>query len=250
MTTENYQDISLNYDNNVATITINRPETLNSIRMQTYEELIHAFTVADNSSLCNVIVLTGAGEHFSSGNDLSDLIGTDHKELMKYVGDIFKTVATLKKVLIAVVDGVAVGIGTTILLHCDLVVSSSRARFRLPFTTLGVSPEGGASSILPIIIGQKHAREVLLTGRFFTADEAKSWGLVNAVSEPDKLSEVLESYLSQLIKQPLESLVATKSLMRASLPDIPQLIDTELHIFTELLGAESTQKRIQSFLKR
>jgi enoyl-CoA hydratase/carnithine racemase len=245
-----YKDIVVRCENRVARIQINRPDKLNAIRMQTYRELISAFKVVDGLPECHLIVLEGAGGHFSAGNDLLDLVGDDLLPLMECVQGIFKTVAQLKKVLVIAVEGVAVGIGTTLLLHCDYAVASGKSKFRLPFVNLGVGPEGGSSVLLSHIIGEKRARDVLFSGRFFSADEAYNWGLINAVSEPGKASEVAEEYVRLLLQQPLASLLATKQLMKAQQPNIEDIIDNELKVFGTLLATEETRKRISMLLKK
>lgn len=247
--TETYQDITVKHENKVAQIKINRPDKFNAIRLQTYRELIAAFLEADASPECHVIVLSGAGGQFSAGNDLADLVSDDHTQLMECVQEIFTTVANLKKVLLAVVDGVAVGIGTTILLHCDLVVASQGTKFRVPFANLGVGPEGASSVLLPHIIGQKKAREVLLTGRFFSAEEALEWGLINRLVKPEELAAVVEEYIALLLQQPLASLLATKVLMRSSLPDIENIVTRELESFGSLLQTDETRKRLRSLIR-
>lgn len=249
MVTDTYQDISVEYDDQVATIQLNRPDKLNAIRLQTYGELISAFKAADISPECDLIVLSGKGEHFSAGNDLTDLVGDDHSQLMEYVQEIFTTVSSLQKVVIAAVDGVAVGIGTTILLHCDIVIASNRAKFRVPFANLGVGPEGGSSVLLPQFIGQRNAQEVLLTGRFFSAEEAHDWGLITRRVDPEDLPKVTRQYIDLLMKQPQASLVATKALMRASHPDVKNIVKRELEPFSLLLQTNATQDRIRSFIK-
>jgi enoyl-CoA hydratase/carnithine racemase len=250
MNPEKYTDISVRYENRVARISINRPDKLNAIRIQTYRELISALQAADASQDCHIIVLEGEGGQFTAGNDLADLVGGEPLQVMDCVQGIFNTAAKLKKVLIAVVEGVAVGIGTTILLHCDIVVASSNTKFRVPFVNLGVGPEGASSVLLPDAIGQKMAREVLLTGRFFSADEALSWGMINRVSDPGRAAEVAEEYISVLLQQPLASLLATKELIRTSLPDIEKVIDVELKIFGDLLESPETRDRISALLRQ
>lgn len=249
MRQQSYEDIRVHYDNNVARIFINRPKKLNAIRVQTYRELISALREADDSSQCHVIVIEGEGGQFTAGNDLADLVNAEKEDVMQGVQGIFDTVAGLRKVLIAVVEGVAVGIGTTLLLHCDIVVASEKTKFRLPFANLGVSPEGAASSLLPRAIGEKMAQELLLTGRFFTGSEALNWGLINALTEPGKAHDKAEEYVAMLLQQPLDSLLATKELMRRAKGDISAVVASELEIFASLLESESTRKRIKSLLK-
>lgn len=250
MVVENYTDIRVQYQNRVARITLNRPDKLNAIRINTYRELISAFKAADDSPDCSLLILAGEGGQFTAGNDLADLAGPEKLEVMDCVQEIFTTVANLKKVLVAVVEGVAVGIGTTILLHCDLVIASSKTKFRLPFANLGVCPEGGSSYLLPGIIGQKMASELLLTGRFFSAEEALSWGLINKVVEPGKAAEAAEEYLGSLLQQPLTSLLVTKKLLRSYQSGLEAAIKDELNVFTELLQTDETMVRISALLKR
>ena len=245
-------DISIRYENKVARISINRPEKLNAIRIKTYNELIDTLKAADASPECHLIMLEGEGGIFTAGNDLTDLVGDPSKgqAVMDGVQGIFDTVAGLKKVLIAAVEGVAVGIGTTILLHCDIVVASTETKFRLPFANLGVCPEGASSALLPRAIGDKMAREILLTGRFFSAEEALRWGLINKTSEPGKTAEVAQEYIEQLLQQPLPSLLATKEMIRYHGVDASKAVAKELETFTKLVQSPETQMRIQYLLKK
>lgn len=249
MDNRSFEDIELRYDQGIARITINRPEKLNAIRVQTYREIIAALQEADDSPDCHCLVITGAGGRFTAGNDLSDLVGGEKQEVMECVQGIFTTAANLNKVLIAVVEGVAVGIGTTILLHCDIAIAADNTKFRLPFANLGVAPEGASSSLLPRAIGEKAARELLLTGRFFSAEEALGWGLLNGLFEPGKAEEKEKQYTSLLLQQPLESLVATKELMRRAKGDVAGVVADELKLFARLLESEATRKRIEAMLQ-
>ena len=250
MDPKTFMDIKLSIENKVARIVINRPEKLNAIRLQTYRELISALQHADNNDDCHLIVLEGEGGQFTAGNDLADLVDGEAGQVMECVEGIFQTVDQLKKVLICVVEGVAVGIGTTILLHCDIAVASSKAKFRLPFANLGVCPEGAASTLLPLAIGPKAARDLLLTGRFFSAEEAHSLGLITAVAEPEKLKESVEYYISSILRQSLPSLIATKELMHQSKGDVRSAVLKELQMFAKLLQTEQTRTIINSLLKR
>lgn len=249
MEQKDFQDVELVIKDRVARITLNRPEKLNAIRIKTYKELITAFKIADQSPQSHVIVVQGAGGQFTAGNDLADLVNAEKHEVMEGVQGIFDTVAGMKKVVVAAVEGVAVGIGTTLLLHCDIAVCSSKTRFRLPFANLGVSPEGAASALLPRAVGEKAANELLLTGRFFSADEAMGWGLVNTLAEPGQVAARVQEYVDQLLQQPLESLIATKELMRRAKGDVSGVVVDELQVFERLLASEATRERIKSLLK-
>ena len=250
MNPEQFSDVRLEIEDKIAKVIINRPDKLNAIRIQTYRELISALKAADDSPDSHVILLMGEGGQFTAGNDLADLVGDNREEVMECVQSIFDTAAGLQKVVLAAVEGVAVGIGTTILLHCDIAVASKKARFRLPFANLGVCPEGASSLLLPQAIGHKNAAEILLTGRFFSADEALSWGLINGISEPGKAEEMVFTYIDQLLKQPLESLIATKRLLRPAKPDVGRAVNMELQEFARLLDTKETRFRIQTVLQR
>ncbi len=249
MEPQEFKDVQLHLKDRVAEIVINRPDKLNAIRIQTYRELITALKTADQGTDYHVLLLRGEGAHFTAGNDLADLVGDTPRELMECVQELFETVAQLMKVVVAAVEGVAVGIGTTILLHCDIAIASKTTRFRLPFVNLGVCPEGASSVLLSQYIGQRAAREVLLTGRFFTAEEAFDWGLVNALSEPGKAYGDCLQQIELLLKQPLDSLVATKKLLRAGFPPVSEVVASELQIFSRLLESAESQERIKSYIR-
>ncbi len=250
MEIEDFTDIQMTFQDLVARIVINRPDKFNAIRIRTYRELIAALKLADASPDCRVIQIEGAEGQFTAGNDLADLIGGDMKDLGECVQGIFTTLANVKKVVVAAVEGVAVGIVTTLLLHCDVVVASSKTRFRVPFVNLGVVPEGGSSILMPQIFGQKAARDILLTGRFFSADEALSWGLITAIAAPGEVTIAVQGYINSLLQQPFTSLVKTKELMRESLPDVETLVARELESFVSQLNSSETRERIAGLVKK
>lgn len=246
-----YQDVSLTVENQVAIVEINRPEKLNAIRIQTYHDIIAALKAADADDSVGVIIITGAGGKFTAGNDLSDLVGGQASEVMACVQSIFDTLNQLEKPLIAAVEGVAVGIGTTLLLHCDMVVASSGTKFRLPFANLGVCPEGGSSALLSLAVGVKNANELLLTGRFFSAEESKSWGLVNRLVDKGETMMAALEYAEAMLKQPRLSLMATKDVLRKHGGiDVSAVVKNELNTFVALLEDDETQMRISAMLDR
>lgn len=246
-----YEDVTLRVENQIAIVEINRPEKLNAIRIQTYRDIIAALKAADADPQAGVIIITGAGGKFTAGNDLADLIGEHAKEVMGCVQDIFAALNQLEKPLIAAVEGVAVGIGTTLLLHCDLAVASVGTKFRLPFANLGVCPEGGSSALLPPAIGSKQANELLLTGRFFSADEAHNWGLINKVTDKGDALAAAIDYAEAMLQQPRLSLLATKDIIRQHrVVDLGAVVKNELNTFVALLEDDETQMRISAMLDR
>ncbi|WP_250657213.1 enoyl-CoA hydratase/isomerase family protein [Alkalimarinus coralli] len=249
--TKQFEDVVLNIDAGVAYITINRPEKLNAIRIQTYQDIIAALKEADQNDQCNVLIVSGAEGKFTAGNDLADLVSGQADQVMAGVQGIFDALSSLNKPLIAAVESVAVGIGTTLLLHCDMVIASTGTKFRMPFANLGVSPEGASSALLSSTIGSKAASELLLTGRFFSAEEASMWGLVNQVSDKGQAMEVAQGVAKQLLKQPLPSLIATKAELRKYLPyNVSDVVAAELKTFVRLLESEETQARINAMVSR
>ena len=245
-----YQDITLTIENRIAHLQINRPECLNAIRIQTYQDIIAALKEADQSDDVSIIVLSGANNAFTAGNDISDLVGDQPQTLMACVQEIIETSNAITKPLIAAVEKVAVGIGTTILLHCDMVVSATNTRFRVPFANLGVCPEGASSYMLERNVGPKVAAELLMTGRFFNAEEALQWGLVNQTCEKGEAIDKAMTLAKELLKQPLPSLIATKRLMKKDYINLnPEASQNELNEFVALLSSESTQGRIKAMLK-
>ncbi len=245
-----YQDITLTIENRIAHLQINRPECLNAIRTQTYQDIIAGLKEADQSEEASVIVLSGANNVFTAGNDLSDLVGDEHEELMNCVQGIIETSNGLKKPVIAAVEKVAVGIGSTILLHCDMVIAAENTKFRMPFVNLGVCLEGASSYLLEKHVGPKIAAELLMTGRFFSAQEAEKWGFINQVCEPKTALDKAMELANELLKLPFASLLETKRLMRLDTIDrVPQASRDELNAFVPLLQSDETQGRLKMMLK-
>jgi enoyl-CoA hydratase/carnithine racemase len=245
-----YQDITLTIENRIAHLQINRPECLNAIRIQTYQDIIAGLKEADQSDNVSVIVLSGANNVFTAGNDLADLVGDQLQTLMACVQDIIETSNAVTKPIIAAVEKVAVGIGTTILLHCDMVIAATNTRFRVPFANLGVCPEGASSYMLERNVGPKIAAELLMTGRFFSAEEALQWGLINQTCDKGESINKAMALAGELLKQPLPSLIATKRLMRKEIAGIvPKVSQNELNEFVDLLNSKSTQARLKAMLK-
>ena len=247
-----YQDINYTVENRIATIEINRPDVLNAIRIQTYQDIIAAFKEADASEDVHVIVLTGANGIFTAGNDLSDLVaGEDSRQqVTDSVAGIFNTICRVQKPVIAAVEKVAVGIGTTILLHCDMAYAGESVRFRVPFANLGVCPEGASSMLLTESLGPKIANELLMSGRFFNGQEAEKWGLINQATEDGEALNAAMAMANTLLKQPLPSLIATKQLLNVGNSEvIEEVVTDELETFAGLLASDDTQARINFALK-
>lgn len=235
----------------VRQLTISRPERRNALDRATYGALAEALKAAAPDDSVRAVVLTGAAGCFTAGNDLADFQDTSNagepSAGLTYLG----VLSTFPKPVVAAVEGFAVGIGTTMLLHCDLAYAGAGARFRLPFVNLGLCPEGASSYLLPRIAGTKRAAELLLLGELFGAAEAAEAGIVNAVTEEGAaLSHALDK-AKALAALPPESLAATKSLLRhATAEPVARALALEAQHFHALRLQPAAQAAFAAFFKR
>lgn len=247
-----YQDIEFSLENGIALITINRPKVLNAIRVQTYKDVIAALTDCEQRDDVKIVVMTGAEGKFTAGNDLRDLLPDgDLPGVEQGVAGIFDTLAAMQKPLILAQEGVAVGIGANLLLHADLAYAGKSIRYSLPFAKIGVAAEGASSVMLKEAIGAKNAADLLLTGRFFKADEAEKWGLINAAVEDGTALEHAMKAAQSLLKNSQGSLRAIKVLGKAEgyRERVNAAVEAEMNAFSELLQTPETQMRINHVLK-
>lgn len=247
-----FQDILFSVDNRLATITFNRPQVFNAIRVQTYQEVISALNECEQRDDINVVIMTGADGKFCAGNDLSDLLpGGDLAGVQQGVAGIFDTLASMQKPLILAQEGVAVGIGANLLLHADLAFAGRSIRYSLPFSKIGVAAEGASSVLLKEAIGAKAAADLLLSGRFFSAEEAEGWGLINAVVDDGSAFDHAQKVAQSLLQNSQDSLRAIKQLMRQENHQqrVNDAVEKEMQAFSALLESEETQLRIKQVLK-
>jgi enoyl-CoA hydratase/carnithine racemase len=235
----------------VLLLTFDRPQQRNALNNTAYAALSAALSDAEADPTVRAVVLTGQGGHFTAGNDLGDF-ATLPEDATSIPGiRLLAQVAALKTPLVAAVEGSAVGIGTTLLLHCDLAYAGETARFRAPFVPLGLSPEGGSSLLLTSLAGLKKASEILLLGGFFSAQEALTIGLLNAVTEPGKALETALAKAQALAAQPPEALAATRALLRSySAEAIQAAIDAEERVFLQRCRSSESQQAISAFFSR
>lgn len=232
----------------IVQITINRPERRNALDIATYTGLIDAIRAADADPAVKAIALTGAEGSFSSGNDIKDFTKAEGPSVAI---DFLNAISTVAKPVVAAVEGHAVGIGTTMLLHCDLAYAGRGAVFRLPFVTLGLCPEGASSYLLPLIAGSKRAAELLMLGEPFGPEQALEAGIVNAVTEAGgALARALEK-ASALAALPPQSVALTKMLLkRGNAASVAETIMVEARHFAERRTSAEAQAAFAAFLKR
>lgn len=232
-------------------ISINRPEKKNALSQQMYRELTLALQQAQQDESVKVVLLTGTDSCFSAGNDLQDFLGAGELNAQHPTVQFLYALAKFTKPLVAAVAGLAIGIGTTALLHCDLVYAADNARFQLPFTQLGLCPEAASSVLLPNVAGYQRAAQYLLLGEAFDAVAALSMGMVNQVVSPAQLMALARQKAEQLATLPADAVQSSKALLkRTQIAHTIETIAAELVQFQRLLHGSESQARIAAFFKR
>jgi len=234
----------------IISIEISRRDKKNAITGDMYRAMSAALSRAREQSHVRVALIRGQSDLFTAGNDLGDF-------LRRQAGDpsaalpFLHLLAAFEKPLIAAVAGDAVGIGTTLLLHCDLVYAADNARFRLPFVNLALCPEAGSSLLLPRLAGHQRAAELLLLGETFDAATALAAGIVNRVLAADRLLETAHAAARKLIAQPAQALAVTKALMKRP-PErgAIEAMDEEAIYFSELVAAPAAKEVFSAFLEK
>lgn len=235
----------------VRLLVISRPERRNALDRATYGALCEALSAADADEGVRAVVLTGAGGCFTAGNDLADFQDT-RSSGEPSAGLAFLTALTgFAKPLVAAVEGFAVGIGTTLLLHCDLAYAGEGAKFRLPFVPLGLCPEGASSYLLPRIAGTKRAAELLMLGAPFGAAQAVEAGLVNAVTPEGEALDLALAKAEALAALPPSALAATKRLLRsATMDQVAGALALEAEQFHALRLQPAAQAAFAAFFRK
>ncbi|MDO6462031.1 enoyl-CoA hydratase-related protein [Granulosicoccaceae sp. 1_MG-2023] len=242
--------VQMNREGNVMLLTMNRPERKNALNGEMYAALAAAIEQADQDAAVRAIVITGSGDAFSAGNDLADFEKTG--EVAVSPGAAFvRTLLHAKTPLLAAVNGMAVGIGVTMLAHCDLVYVAESARLRLPFTALGVVPEAGSSMLLPAIVGHRRAAELLLLGEFFTAPEAVEMGLANAACADDQvLAQTLQA-AAKLASLPAGAVSETRRMLKENFgAALEARVEEEFSVFARLLHSDDAAEARAAFREK
>lgn len=239
-------------DNRVRTLTLNRPEALNAFNEALYEATAVAITEAAADPDVAVLLLTGNGRAFSAGNDLKEMQTRITDPALAGQGSHFTSMidalTTFPKPLIIAVNGLGVGIGTTILGYADLVFMSTEARLKCPFTSLGVAPEAASSYLLPRLVGRQNAAWLLMSSEWVSADEALRMGLVWRVCAPDDLLPEARRHAEILAARPIPSLMAVKETIAEPFqPGIEAATERENAHFAELMGGAANADALAAF---
>ncbi len=234
----------------VAEVRLNRPEKKNAILGEMYTAMADGILAAEADPAVRVLVIGAEGGSFTAGNDLSDFLNRPKSDEEPPVRRFMMTLSRAEKPVVAAVDGLAIGIDTTLLLHCDLVVASTRSRFQTPFVNLGLVPEFASSMLLPARIGPQRAAELLLLADSMDAATAKDFGLVNRVVEPAEVDDVAMQFARRLAAKPPEALRQSKRLMRADPHQVLARMNAENEVFTRQLSSPEAREAFTAFLEK
>lgn len=244
-------DILTHTEAGVMTITLNRLERKNSITSAMYAALADALATAQADAAVRVVVLQGHETIFSAGNDIGDFLNQPPAGMDAPVFRFLFGIAAFPKPLVAAVCGPAVGVGTTLLFHCDLVYAGDNAAFSMPFVNLGLCPEAASSLLVPQMLGYHRAAEALLLGEPFMAEAALEVGLVNRVLPPTEANAYAQAQARKLAAKPLSSLVETKRLMKqGQLPQVQQQMQQEAASFGRMLREPAAREAFGAFMEK
>jgi enoyl-CoA hydratase/carnithine racemase len=244
------ENIVVSVQDRILLLRLDRPEKKNALTRAMYLGMIEAIRQAEADSAVRVVLITGAEDCFTAGNDLMDFANAKPGETSPAILYL-QTLAAAQKPVIAAVGGVAVGIGTTMLLHCDLVYAASDARFQFPFVNLGLCPEAGSSVLLPELMGHRRAAELLFFGEAFNAGVAHDLGIVNAVVPASELLSTSTAKAQQLAEKPPSALRTTKALLKRSMANaIADAMAKETEQFAALLQGPEAREAMMAFMQR
>lgn len=247
-------DIVSSKENGILTLEFNRPERKNAITAAMYQTMADAINEAEQDTAVRAILIVGKPEIFTAGNDLEDFMKTAPSTGAIEDRSVYKFMMALSgttKPVVAAVAGAAVGIGTTLLMHCDLVYAADTAKFSMPFSQLGLCPEFASSVLLTQIAGYPRAAEKLMLGEAFLAQEALEMGLVSRVLPAADLLAFAQGQAAKLVALPASSIRATKQLMKASRNAlVSETITAENKLFSAMLTAPEAKEAFTAFFQK
>ena len=241
--------IKISHERGVQIIELNRPDKKNAFTGAMYHQLREALVAADADQSVSVILLTGAGNAFSAGNDLEDFLNSPPENADAPPFRFLNVLVQVKKPVVAAVNGLAVGIGATMLFHCDLVFAQDSARFSFPFVALGLVPEGASTLLLARLVGHQRASEILLLGDPLSAHEAQATGLVNRVIPDQPVRDFALAQAIRLTQLPQGAILRTKALLKH--PDeVLERIKLEAEAFVMRTKSSAAREAFAAFLEK
>lgn len=245
-------DVLASVEGGVQILRLNRAGKKNALTRPMYAALSDAIEAGDKSTAVKAHVITGSDGVFTAGNDINDFLATAQGaggltgEVLRFI----RLLPVVGKPLIAAVDGPAVGIGTTLLMHCDLVYATPRASFATPFLDLGLVPEAGSSLTMPMRMGYVRAFEMLVMGETFSAERAREAGFVNKIVTPEELESAALSAAKRLAKKPPEALAMARRLMRGDPAELLKRTGEEAALFKARLASPEAREAFTAFLEK
>jgi len=244
--------IEISAEAGVLTVRMNRPEKKNALTAAMYQGLADALDEAAARDDIRCTLILGTPGAFSAGNDIGDFLKvamSGQRDSMA-VFEFLERIILAKKPVAAGVDGLAIGVGVTMLMHCDHVVASARSTFRTPFVDLGLLPEAGSSLILPQLAGYQQAAELILLGRPFDAARAQAMGLVNGVVPEDRLLDTALEAARALAAQPPGALRLARSLLKRTAKLLADRVNEEMQLFGECLASPESKEAMTAFFEK
>ncbi|TDF84089.1 enoyl-CoA hydratase [Pseudomonas sp. H9] len=238
-------------NNGLLTLTFNRPDKLNALNTAMYSQLGELLQAAEDDPAVEVIILTGGAQCFSAGNDLKDFLDNPPSDMDSPVFRLMRIVMALEKPLIAAVSGPAIGIGTTLLLHCDQVLVSRSAKLRMPFAPLGLCPEFGSSLLLPRLLGHARAARLLMCNELLNAEHAVQWGLANELHDDgEQCLSAARQLALRLQAMPQEALRVSKRLLKDThRAELEACVLREGLLFIERLHTPEAKAALRALVK-
>jgi enoyl-CoA hydratase/carnithine racemase len=243
-------EIVVTDEDGVRIVRMNRPDKKNALTEPMYEDMTRALREAEASEAIRCVVLAGGPGAFCAGSDISDFQKRAEGGLKPITVDFLHALVRNPRPLLAAVDGLAIGIGTTMLLHCDYVVATGAATFATPFTKLGLIPEAASSLLGPMRMGHARAFALLVMGRPMTAADAKAAGLINAVVDAADLEATVMQAAREVAALPVGAVALARKLMRGNLDELSRRVDTEAMHFKERLQSDEARAAFAAFLAR
>ena len=243
--------VNITLRDGICHVAMARPEKKNALTAAMYGTMADALAAAEQDPAVRVILISGGGGSFTAGNDLADFLATPPMDDSAPVFRFIKGFSELEKPFVAAVEGVAVGVGTTLLLHCDLAYAATNARFALPFANLGLTPEAASSLLLPLRIGHARAAELLMLGEVFSAQTALDLGLVNALLPEGQVLDHAFERCRKLCTQPAASVRLTKQLLKRSQQAlIAETMQVEAEVFRQRLVSPEAKEAFAAFFEK
>lgn len=244
-------NIKYSNDGKVFIIEIQRPEKKNALLPEMYAALAAGLRQANEDADINVILIRGTDDCFTSGNDVTSFLASNTTTKERPSVAFMNALNESRKPIVAAISGLAIGIGTTLLFHCDLIYASENCFLQLPFARLGLCPEAGSSYLLPKQIGHVRAAELLLLGDRFSAAKAKEYGIINEVLPQDQYLEHAMNKARELASMPADSVQSSKALIKRGHQDaVSDTITVELEEFARLLQTPDAQAIVEAFLNK